>query len=439
MWNGKNLMMGGGVFDGVISMDLFDWQSLPAQMGLTRQESAKFVVGSTDSGHQGRGRMPYADYSWAARNPSALRNHASEANHLVQGAMVGLARAFYGKAPTRRYMFGLSNGGRQGLIAAQRHPEDYDGILALAPAISQTAFAANLTPIMRHIYSDPDNWLDRKRLTIYGAGELAACDELDGLKDGLIGNYRGCRFDPATLFCRNAEDGDCLTAGQVQTLKMWMGEKRVEAPMADGLTGYAIYGPGGPVTEWRYLFSSTFGGRDAFDFIAADNIVKNTITDDPIASIMTHEPEKWAKQYLANSELIDATNPDLSQYLARGGKIISVHGAGDYCVSYERTGQYFRSVEARMGREATRNVFRYFVAPSLGHGLDGAGADGFTLFPALMAWVEQGKSPDGQLATKRDSSGTVKFTRPLCDYGTYPKYNGTGDPNQAASFACVPN
>jgi feruloyl esterase len=436
-WNGKTLMMGGGGFDGAIQTELFDWRRLAIQLGMTRAETSAFVVGATDSGHQGRGPVPYLDYSWAARNPTALRNHASEANHLVVGAMVALTKAFYGRAPVRRYMFGLSNGGRQGLIAAQRHPEDYDGIMALAPAISQTAFAANLTPIMRHIYSRPENWLDPKKVALYSAAELAACDELDGLKDGIIGDYRGCRFDPGTLACRGADDGSCLTAGQVESLRMWMGEKHVNAPMADGLGGYAIYGPGGPASEWSYLFGSSFAGREAFDFIAADNIVKNGITDDPVASVMTHEPEKWATRYLANSELIDATSPDLSRFAARGGKILSVQGAGDYCVSYERTGQYYRSVQAKMGEDRTRSFFRYYVAPSLGHGLNGSGADSFTLFSALEDWVERGKTPDAPIVAKNDQSGAALFTRPLCEYGKFPKYRGSGDPNQAASFACT--
>jgi hypothetical protein len=110
---------------------------------------------------------------------------------------------------------------------------------------------------------------------------------------------------------------------------------------------------------------NSFAGRDAFDFIAADNIVKNGITEDPVASVVTHDPEKWPERYLANSELIDATNPNLTTFFARGGKIIVVHSPGDYCVSYERAGQYFRSVEARMGKETTAKSFRYFVAPIL--------------------------------------------------------------------------
>jgi feruloyl esterase len=436
-WNTKVLMIGGGGFDGVIPTDDFDFRRT-IQMGLSPEKGNAFVVGSTDSGHQGRGEIPEIDYSWAARNPSALRNHAYEANHLVLGAMVSLVTSFYGKAPTRRYHYGVSNGARQGIMAAQRYPADYDGILALAPAISQTAFAANLTPVLKHVYSDPDNWMDQERLRAYVAAEVAACDLLDGVSDGVIGNYRNCRFDPATLACGATKDGNCLTPGQIQSLRMWRGEKRVNVPLADGLGGYAIYGPGGSVQEWAFLFGKTFAGREAFDFIAAENIVKNGITDDPVATVLLHDPEKWASQYLANSELIDATNPDLSGFFSRGGKLLSMHGAGDYCVSYDRMGQYYRAVEARLGNDKTRASFRLFVAPSVGHSMTGAGPEWFTLFPALEAWVEQGKSPDGLVATKKEPDGSVRFTRPLCDYGWYPHYR-SGDPAKAGSFECREN
>jgi feruloyl esterase len=439
VWNGKTLMIGGGGFDGVVPTDRYRWHDLLVQMGLAARAASTFVVGSTDSGHQGRGALPFADYSWSAGNPVALRNHASEANHLVQGVMVAMTRTFYGKPPSHRYMFGLSNGGRQGLMAAQRHPGDYDGILALAPAISQTAFAANLTPIMRHVYSHPDNYLDEKQVALYSAAELAACDELDGVKDGVIGHYRGCRFDPATLGCQGrAEEVACLTTGQVETIRMWMGEKRVDVPMADGLPGYASYGPGGPLADWAYLFGRSFAARDAFNFIATENIIK-TVTDDPLMGVMRHQPEQWGSSYLTNSELIDATNPDLGAFAARGGKLLVIHGAGDYCVSYERTGQYHRSAESLAGRDRLRTFFRYYVAPSLGHGLNGNGPDRFTLFTALQDWVERGKPPEEPIASKHDQAGSLRFTRPLCEYGSYPKYLGTGDPNQASSFACTAN
>src|SRR5262249_33247068 len=198
--------------------------------------------------------------------------------------------------------------------------------------------------------------------------------------------------------------------------------------------GYPSYGPGGPATEMSsFYFGSTFPARDAFDFVLADNIVKHALADNPNASIMTYAPERYARQYLALSELIDATNPDLTAFNRRGGKIIVLHGAGDRCVSYERTGQYFRSVESRMGVDVTHRFFRFFVAPDLGHSLSGPGADTFTIFSTLQDWVEKGRSPNGLIASKIDhSTDNVIFSRPLCDYGTFPKYRGSGETAKAS-------
>lgn len=435
-WNAKLLMLGGGGFDGTIPTETELWRSLVRFMGIGTQEAFSYLVGSTDSGHEAR--VPYFDLTWAARNPTALRNHASEANHLVLGAMVNLARAFYGKEPVRRYIVGGSNGGRQGLMAAQRHPDDYDGVLAFVPAISQNATAANQIPLLKQIFALPENWLDGRKITRLVAAELAACDELDGLKDGVIDNYRGCRYDPAELACPGRDTGDCLTSGQIESLRIFLADKRVNVAFADGLIGYPASGRGGGRGEWSFVFGSTFAGRDATNFILVDNMVKHTITGDPNASPMTHDPERWAAQYLAMSELLDTTNPDLGAFAGRGSKMIIVHGAADYIVSYERTGQYVRSVEARLGKDTTRRFLRFFVPPAVGHVLAGPGADSFTAFRALEDWVEQGRSPDALVASKRDpKTGAVTFTRPLCEYGSYPRYSGSGDPNDAKNFACT--
>lgn len=298
------------------------------------------------------------------------------------------------------------------------------------------ATAANLTGLYQHIYASPANWLDARRILRYTAAELAACDELDGLKDGVIANYAACRFDPNALRCAGAETGECLTDGQVESLRLFFGDKRAAVPFADGLTGYPPAGRGGGAPEWTFVFGSSYAARDAVNYTLIDNMVKYTITADPNASVMTHEPEKWASQYLAMSELWDTTNPDLGAFARAGGKLIVIHGASDYCVSFERTGQYVRSVEALLGRETTRTFLRYFVPPAIGHSMSGPGADWFPLLPALQDWVEHGRAPDGMIGVKRDA-GAVRFTRPLCEYGSYARYQG-GDPNDARSFACTP-
>ena len=435
-WNGNFLMLGGGGFDGFLSTELPGiWREMVRRMGVTDSVASAFAVGSTDSGHQGRGAIPFFDLSWALGNPEARVNHAERANHLALGAMRSLVRDFYGREAARRYLVGSSNGGRQGLMAAQRYPEDYHGILAMVPAISQNATAANLTALYGHIYATPGNWLDAARIERYTAAELTACDELDGLKDGVIANYRECRFDPGELRCAAGESGDCLTEGQVESLRLFFADKRAAVPFANGLEGYPASARGGDRSEWMFVFGRSFAARDAVNFTLIDNMVKYTITGDPNASVMTHEPERWASQYLAMSELWDTTDPDLGAFARAGGKLILIHGASDYCVSYERTGQYYRMVEGLLGREATRRFLRYFVPPAIGHSMSGPGTDWFPLLQSLREWVEQGRAPEAIIGSKREGT-TVRFTRPLCEYGSYARYLGN-DPADARSFKCT--
>lgn len=441
VWNGRLLHVGGGGFDGWLPTEKRNWENLAKMLGTDRPRMWTFVTVSSDSGHQGRGQLAVLDFSWALNNPSALKSHADMANHLTLGVATALTKAFYGKAPAYRYMYGQSNGGRQGIVAAQRHPEDYDGVLALAPAISQEGFAANHVALQKHMFSRPENWPSPTQITTFINAQIAACDALDGLKDGVIDNYEACRFDPAELICPEGHiDAGCLTKGQADSIRMVLSDRKVDVPLADGLIGYPAYGPGGDKNEWMtYLLGPSFEARASVDYGLTDNIVKYGITNDPNASLMTHDPTKWKAQYLALSEQIDATNPDLSAFAARNGKIITWYGVADYCVAMRRFAEYYRMVQQRMGEKATRNISRFYVSPSLGHGLDGAGANTVGLLSALQDWVEKSKAPAQQIASKLDNKGNVKFQRPLCEVGTHPKYNGKGDPNKATSFACVKN
>lgn len=439
-WNGKLLFLGGGGFDGYVPT------SVPGTieryernfLGPDAASSRTFIMVSNDSGHQGRGKNPILDFSWAAGNPDAVTNHAARANHRVLWVAVALGKAFYGRAPSHRYMLGMSNGGRQGLMAAQAFPEDYQGIVAFAPAIAQEGFAANHAEVLSHIYARPENWLDEKGRELLVKSQVAACDKLDGLEDGIIGNYRACRFDPATLLCPDeaADPGRCLSAGQVEGLRRLFADRKANVLLADGYIGYPGYGAGSDLNEWNYIYGSTFAARDAVNFTLADNIVK-VITNDPNASIMTHDPEQWAPQYLALSEQIDATNPDLRAFHAAGGKILIFYGAGDLNVSINRLGDYVDAVDGKVGRDTRRSFLRFYPLPSQGHSWTGDGINYVGALSAVQNWAERGAAPDRLVGTHRDASGVDRFARPLCEAGSYARYAGKGDPAKSTSFTCV--
>lgn len=436
LWNRRLVSVGGGGFDGVVETDRPGFRA-----GLTRMswphDFTRYAIFATDSGHQGLGGMPFVDFSWAEHNPTALINHGYRANHVVLWASVGLVQAFYGRPPAWRYRIGYSNGGRQGLAAAEHYPKDYNGIVAMAPAISQEAFTANITPTLQHVFSSPDNWLSPAQIQLLQNAEVAACDALDGVKDGIVGNVAACHYDVAALKCNTGESPPaCLTAGQVKTVKMILADKDMPVAMADGLVGYPGWGRGAEASDWpRFLFGTSFAARDSFDYLAADNIVKYGITGDPNASVMTHRPEQWAKQYLALSRIIDATDPNLAPFHAAGGKLIIWHGVGDACLPARRTAEYVDMVERRLGMSTTGQFLRFYTSPGEGHMDAGPGAGAFDLLGAVEAWVEQGRAPDGIIATKLDRHGKALLTRPLCEYPGFPRFKG-GAPDAASSFFC---
>lgn len=440
-WNGNLLAMGGGGFDGIVPTESEAGLWFAKILGPDAARFADFVTLSSDSGHQGRGTVPYEDFSWAAANPTAVRNHAYEANHVVLGIAARLARTYYGRPAVHRYIIGGSNGGRAGLVAAQRYPADYDGVIALEPAISQEGFTANLaTGILQHLYADPRNWLGPAQTALFARAELQACDALDGLRDGILGNARACGYSGSDLLCGPATpDPDaCLTAGQIETVRRIFMDKRTEVTLADDWVGYAGWGRGAETADWHdYLMGSSFVARDAFDYVAADNIVKWGITNDPNASVMTHDPLKWAQAYRALSDEIDATNPDLAAFFRRGGKLLVWYGVGDSCVAMEQTARYLRNVDARLGHAAVSASLRFYIAPAMGHGMSGPGEGTAPLLGVMQEWVEHGRAPaDALLLTLADREGRHGATRPLCQYPKFPRYDGTGDPNVAASFIC---
>jgi feruloyl esterase len=294
--------------------------------------------------------------------------------------------------------------------------------------------------MLRHIFASPDNWMNETEIQLYERAELAACDALDGLADGILGNVRGCRYDGQPLRCKDGErDSDaCLLEGQLESVRRILADKQTPVTLADGVVGYPGYGRGAQSQDWpRYVFGASFSSRTAANYLLADNIVKHGITNDPNASLMTHDPTKWERQYLALSNEIDATNPDLGAFHERGGRLIVWFGLSDYCVTYRRTADYLAAVEAKLGPEKTKELLRFYVSPAMGHSMTGPGASTMPLLRALERWVEEGRAPESIVATLSEGSAAPGATRPLCEYPEFPRYTGKGDPREARSFTCA--
>jgi len=437
-WNGKTLTIGGGGFDGFIPTDDEFYQTLAGP------SSVPYVRISSNSGHTAQ------DLGWAL-DDTALANHAFDANHRVLEVGTEIARQFYGKSPTRRYMIGHSNGGRSALAATQRFPHDYDGAIALAPAITQQAHQINLASPLKFIFSDRDHWLSAAKVALYAAAELKECDGLDGLEDGIINNVEACEFDPAELLCEGQESDRCLTWGQVLAIKAVYRDHHAPFVFANGTTGYPRFGRGGATTsDWTaYIFGDQFESSNSFNLMAGVRAVQYAEGQPspppgsplPLDLFMAHDPfqPEHLARWLRMSAFMDTTNPDLTAFADHGGKLLIWYGLADACVSVYQTAKYVEKVTATMGADRTRSFVRMVTTGGLGHNLDGPGAMSVDLLAALESWVEHSVAPDHLVASKRSATdpSTVVLQRPLCEYPKYASYAGSGDPKDAASFQCV--
>ncbi|MFZ4286079.1 tannase/feruloyl esterase family alpha/beta hydrolase [Variovorax sp. HJSM1_2] len=429
-WNGKTLTIGGSGFDGFIPSDS-QWHHW-----LVGESATPYVKISSDSGHQIEGFYPWG------LDEAAIRNHAFDANHFSLEIGTQVAKEFYGKAPTRRYMMGQSNGGRQGLISAQRYPADYDGIVSMEPAMSQQGHQVNMGDLMKWIFASKDNWLSPAKTELFAAAEIAACDALDGVKDGIISNVAACSYIPSDLLCQGADNDTCLTAGQVETIRRIYSDHKVQVTLANGVTGYPRFGRSGAASsDWKsYLFGSSFDSP-GFNYIAPLEAAK-VVENNPDVDLMSHDPTLFAAQYLKLSNMIDGNNPDIKAFADKGGKLLLWYGMADSCVSVYRAADWFKEVTSVVGEAKTRNFARFLTSPGVSHELDGPGAGSADLLAALDAWVERGEAPNALVASKYEAAQSVTakrgapvLQRPLCEYPKFPRYT-SGDPAKASSFVC---
>lgn len=423
-WNGKALFLGGGGFDGTIPAPTTNG---PFASPLQR----RFVVIGTDSGHRGTA----FDGSFAL-DQEALQNFADRAWHRVLLATREIVRAHYGSAPRRTYFEGGSSGGREGLIQAQRWPDDYDGVVARAPALSFTSLMLFDNRIAQKNYGVEGGYLDADAIAGFSAAVRATCDQLDGLVDGVVSNAAACHFDPSLILCTPPEE-ICLTAPQLDTVDAILSELRLPFALANGVDSHPGYPLSGAEhgaagwTLWQAGFSAT--SRNSLSFTLQDQFVRYFVVRDSSFDSLTLSAAAEETRLRELSALLDATSADLTAFRARGGKLILWHGLADYAISAWQTRDYYERVVAAAGGQESADAFvRFYAAPGVDHTGGGPGAPISDLLGALDAWVEEGSAP-GDLLAYRGLSAPL---RPLCRYPTYPRYDG-GDTAAASSFHCA--
>ena len=414
-WNQRTVYVGGGGFNG----------ALPAANAPYLK--AGFAQISSTGGND------VANTANFAVDPLALNDYAYLSVHRTFQVGREIVRTYYAANETKNYFFGCSNGGREGLIAAQRWPQDFDGIIAAAPATHLQSLFLGFTRTNKRILAPGGN-LSTAKLATLNHAVLAACDAQDGAADGVLGQPQACRFDPATLRCGGQDSDACLTDPQIDTVKALYGPYDVAGKryLQGFLPGSETTWDGtqtGQITEALPRYSNLF----------ADQWVRYFVTQDPNAKAQNFEPERWLPRISQLALLSDATDATLTNFKAREGKLILYHGLADAAISPKDTQDYYQQVVQAAGGQAQGNGFvRAYFNPGVGHCSGGPGADTVDLLTPLVNWVEKGIDPaTTPITATKQADGRTVMSRPLCAYPSYPRYKGAGPMGEAASFTCA--
>ena len=380
-----------------------------------------FAVASTDTGHQG------GDTAWMAV-PEQVTDFAGRAMHETTVAGKTLTAAYYGAAPRFAYMLECGGGSAAALHEVQKYPADYDGVVV-------GGHAAHLT---RQIFGQLWLWgathpegvaiLPTPKLQVLHRAVLDKCDALDGVKDGLLENPARCSFDPQEIACRAADGPDCLSAAQVDAVR------KIYAGPTNPRTGERVWSPlyRGSELDWSFFTEapSPIG--------IATGVLRDAILKDPGWDYRTSPIDFDRHVALADrSDIarVNASNPDISAYVRRGGKLILSGGWNNALVPAGAVLDYYQRLEAAIGRQNTDRAVRLYMVPGMIECNGGPGTDTFDMLAVMRRWVERDPAPREVLAS-RVERGKVVRTRPLCPYPQAATYRGRGSTDDAASFSC---
>ena len=469
-WTSHAVQLGGGGMNG----------SIP---GLTGGEAAAllqrgFAAYGSDSGHQQGGFGPRGGGAPAAApagdwslSDEAIKNLGYMQMKKTHDAAMVLMERLYGARPRYNYYVGSSQGGREALTVAQRYPADYNGIAANVPIVSFSSLM--LAPEWIRIQEKPAaNWVTPAKTEAIRAEFVRQCDKLDGLADGVINNYMACRatFDMsqgaadrnpwAAKRCPNNVDPNpqdtsaaaCFTDGQITTLKLVYSRYKYATPLANGSKTFGMWVPTTDPSGSGLIVNARFKGQEDAAATAQNHShlgvlgVTGFLMKNPSANPLDYtEGGAFNARREEISAWLDSTNPDLSAFARRGGKMIVAIGTNDSLASPGAQLDYYQSVLDKMGRSAVDEFARFYVIPQTGHGLSGSSytvngdeaaipaaqiPSRFDRIAMLLDWVEKGAVPP-KSATVTGNTGTL----PLCSYPTYPRYN-TGSTAEAASYTC---
>lgn len=430
-WNGRLYMFGNGGFAGE-ALDAAG-RVATARAALSRG----FAVAQMNTGHDAASE-PLGTF---AVNPQKFLDYAYRGLHVTVLTARRILQAYYDNPPRHSYFDGCSTGGRQGLISAQRFPEDFDGILVGAPVLDFSGTMIGYSTIQRALASAP---ISAEKLKVVAEKVYATCDATDGLSDGLIDDPRRCAFKPSTDLprCASGVDGPgCFTTPQIAALERIYGSttRRGEEVFPGWPVGAEIAAPGpagGMASGWLPWFVAVPNARP-IQANFGETFFRYMAFGRPMPSYdwTTFNLDADYDKLATARAALDATDPDVSRFKARGGKIVSYFGWADPALNPLMGVNYYESVVQRLG-PSTSDFYRLFMVPGMFHCRGGIGPSTFDAFTPLVEWVEKGTAPRS-IVGSRVVDGKVTRTRPLCAYPDVAKYKGSGSVDAADSFACA--
>lgn len=467
VWNIRAIHKGGGGMNGAIP-------NLVGKAGLLfgggSDLSEGYVSYGSDSGH---GR----DNSWVL-NDEAVKNFGyMQMKKTHDAAMVLIERA-YSSRPEYNYYIGHSQGGREALTVAQRYPKDYDGVVAAAPVVQLSSLM--LAPTLIRVQEKSiNNWVPSVKGKAIAAEFMQQCDKLDGLVDGVINNYTECReiFNVgkkdiikspwSNKQCSDDIDPDpsndtinaCFTKKQIETLHFVFSSLEIDVKISNNVKEFGMWAP---TTSVGNSFGGGFPGglfvnsRYAGQEGAADNApLFNTLGVEGVTGIIMgnahanplnyDDGSQYEKRFVEVSQWVDSTNPDLSEFKKRGGKLLVIIGSDDSIASTGAQLNYYQSVLDKMGEKALGAFARLWVIPQGDHGLRAMSytlngdleevkatpiPSSFDRLGLITDWVEKNQEPNQQIVLQ-GQTGSI----PMCSYPEYPAYQG-GDVKLAPSYKC---
>ncbi|MFC1839580.1 tannase/feruloyl esterase family alpha/beta hydrolase [Thermodesulfobacteriota bacterium] len=409
-WNGKLVGIGNGIWAGTIS-----------HSAMAEPLSRGYATVATDTGHVGMGM----DAKWAIGHREKLIDFGHRAVHEMTVKAKELLAAYYGKKEDKSLWVSCSTGGRQGLMAAYRYPDDFDGISSMAPANPMVGLMISSLWSGYVALKDDAHKLPRPRLMASNKAYVEKCDEIDGVKDGIVSYPERCSYDPGIIQCGEGEQGDCLTAPQVEALR------DIYNGVINPSTGEQVFAGFSPGSE--QMLAMLTGGPEPFS--VATSYFRDIVFEDPQWDFKSFDYDKdLAASYKAASDILDAPPDGLTKFFNDGGKLLLSHGWADGLIPANNTVAFYKTMTAKMDREKIADSVRLFMVPGMGHCAGGTGPSVLDMLSVIDKWTSEGKAPDRIIASNPPNQKPM--TRPICLYPQVPVYKGSGSTDDAVNFVC---